>query len=93
MLAKANRSKADQDPAQRLPPFAGDRCTYVSDWVATRLRRQLARDQADKVSLETELAFCPNAPLQVTFARGMPRYRRRAGSGRSRQVFDPRSTA
>jgi hypothetical protein len=63
--SKANRSKADRDPAQWLPPFVGDRCTYVSDWVATRLRRQLARDQADKVSLGRELAFCPNAPLMV----------------------------
>ncbi|GHE16086.1 HNH endonuclease family protein [Streptomyces alanosinicus] len=34
--AAAKRSKADQDPTTWLPPAAGYRCPYVTDWVADK---------------------------------------------------------
>ncbi|MFE6892019.1 HNH endonuclease family protein [Streptomyces sp. NPDC057694] len=67
--AKTNRSKADQDPATWLPPFAGDRCQYVTDWVATKMRWQLAIDPAEKAELLDDLAQCPNKPVKITLAR------------------------
>ncbi|MGW5679467.1 HNH endonuclease family protein [Streptomyces sp. NPDC003860] len=45
VTAKSNRSKADQDPGQWLPPSAEARCTYAADWVGTKLRWALAADQ------------------------------------------------
>ncbi|MFE6887993.1 HNH endonuclease family protein [Streptomyces sp. NPDC057694] len=45
--AKTNRSKGDKDVAEWLLPFEGDRCTYVSDWVATKMRWQLTVDPAE----------------------------------------------
>ena len=47
--AAANRSKADQDPAEWLPPTAEVMCRYVSEWVGTKLRWGLT---ADAVELE-----------------------------------------
>lgn len=67
--AKTNRSKADQDPATWLPPFEADRCQYVADWIATKMRWQLAIDPAEKAALSENGTRCPNAPLKVTFAR------------------------
>ncbi|MFD3580710.1 HNH endonuclease family protein [Streptomyces sp. NPDC058644] len=51
VTAKTNRSKADQDPAQWLPPLADARCTYAADWAATKLRWSLAADQAETAAL------------------------------------------
>ncbi|WP_338704082.1 HNH endonuclease family protein (plasmid) [Streptomyces sp. Q6] len=67
--AKTNRAKGDQDVAQWLPPFAGARCAYVADWVATKMRWQLAVDTAEKRAITKELASCPNTPVRVVFAR------------------------
>ncbi|WNO70144.1 HNH endonuclease family protein [Streptomyces sp. AM8-1-1] len=44
VTARTNRSKADQDPAQWLPPAAESHCRYLTEWVATKLRWQLAAD-------------------------------------------------
>ncbi|MER6345226.1 AlbA family DNA-binding domain-containing protein [Streptomyces sp. NPDC001595] len=62
-------SKADQDPALWLPTFASYYCQYLADWVAIKLRRQLAVDPAERDTLTQATAACPNAPVEVTFAR------------------------
>lgn len=41
VTARSNRSKADQDPAQWLPPAAGVHCRCAGEWVATKLRWNL----------------------------------------------------
>ncbi|MFB6674320.1 HNH endonuclease family protein [Streptomyces sp. NPDC056390] len=67
--AKSNRSKADQDPSTWMPPFDGDRCEYVTDWVTVKVRWQLAIDPSEEAALAENAARCPNAPVTVTLAR------------------------
>lgn len=67
--ARSNRSKADQDPAQWLPPYQPYHCQYLTDWVATKMRWQLTVDTAERDTLTQATADCPNAPVKVTFAR------------------------
>ncbi|MGW1942137.1 hypothetical protein ACWCP7_35890, partial [Streptomyces goshikiensis] len=38
MTAKSNRSKADKDLAQRLPPTGGSHCEYAAQWTETMPR-------------------------------------------------------
>ncbi|WP_413757220.1 HNH endonuclease family protein [Streptomyces sp. MMBL 11-3] len=51
VTARTNRSKADQDPADWLPPLADARCTYAADWVATKLRWELTVDDREREAL------------------------------------------
>ncbi|WP_405444449.1 HNH endonuclease family protein [Streptomyces achromogenes] len=67
--AASNRSKADQDPATWLPPAAGYRCQYVTDWVADKTRWGLSIDTGEEAALSKTLSNCPNAPVTVTLAR------------------------
>ncbi|WP_223280743.1 HNH endonuclease family protein [Streptomyces antnestii] len=67
--AKTNRSKADQDPSTWMPPFAGDRCEYITDWIAVKVRWQLTIDPSEESALSENAATCPNAPVKVTLAR------------------------
>ncbi|WP_434100801.1 HNH endonuclease family protein [Streptomyces pharetrae] len=67
--ARSNRSKADQDPAEWLPPYAPYHCQYLTDWVATKMRWQLAVDDHERDTLTNATADCPNVPVEVTFAR------------------------
>ncbi|MEW2147755.1 HNH endonuclease family protein [Streptomyces albidoflavus] len=55
VTARTNRSKADQDPAEWLPPLADARCTYIAEWVGTKLRWQLAADDTERAAL-TDIA-------------------------------------
>ncbi|MGW1606659.1 HNH endonuclease family protein [Streptomyces eurythermus] len=67
--AASNRSKADQDPATWLPPAAGYRCQYVTDWVADKTRWGLSIDSGEEAAVSQVLSQCPNAPISVTLAR------------------------
>jgi hypothetical protein len=67
--ARSNRSKADQDPSTWLPPAAGYRCAYVTDWIADKTRWGLSIDTAERAALEQDLANCPDSPITVTTAR------------------------
>ncbi len=67
--AASNRSKADQDPATWLPPAAGSRCQYVTDWVADKTRWDLSIDTSEEAALSQILSHCPNTPVTVTLAR------------------------
>ncbi|MGI5414018.1 HNH endonuclease family protein [Streptomyces chartreusis] len=59
VTARTNRSKADQDPAQWLPPVTDVHCRYASEWVGTKLRWSLAVDDAELAALEGTAAGCP----------------------------------
>lgn len=67
--APSNRSKADQDPATWMPPAAGYRCTYATDWITIKTRWNLTTDPAEQAALTGILNDCPNTPVEVTLAR------------------------
>ncbi|MFH9016120.1 HNH endonuclease family protein [Streptomyces sp. NPDC017943] len=59
VTARSNRSKADQDPAQWLPPAADVHCRYAGDWVATKLRWTLTTDDTELAALRELAGDCP----------------------------------
>ncbi|MFC9206143.1 hypothetical protein ACFT79_34135 [[Kitasatospora] papulosa] len=69
VTAATNRSKADKDPAEWLPPYEPYHCQYLADWIATKLRWQLAVDQAELNTLTQATGPCPDQPIKVTLAR------------------------
>ncbi|MFD4878926.1 hypothetical protein ACFWOB_36945 [Streptomyces sp. NPDC058420] len=69
MSAASNRSKADKDPTKWLPPYAGYRCQYDTDWIADKTRWGLSVDAAERDALTQQLADCPDRPITVTAAR------------------------
>ncbi|MGV4891417.1 HNH endonuclease family protein [Streptomyces viridosporus] len=60
VTARSNRSKADQDPAQWLPPAADVHCRYAAEWVATKLRWHLAVDTTERAALHGLANACPD---------------------------------
>lgn len=60
VTARSNRSKADQDPAERLPPATETLCRYVAEWVGTKLRWSLAADETEVAALRETAADCPD---------------------------------
>ena len=67
--AASNRSKSDKDPSEWLPPYAGYRCQYDTDWVADKTRWGLSVDATERDALTQQLAECPDLPVTVTLAR------------------------
>jgi hypothetical protein len=59
VTARSNRSKADQDPAQWLPPAAEVHCRYIAEWVGTKLRWALSADETEVAALAEVAAGCP----------------------------------
>ncbi|WP_370248469.1 HNH endonuclease family protein [Nocardioides sp.] len=51
-----NQAKGDQDPATWLPTY--DRCRYVAEWVAVKLRWDLAVDPAERSVLQQYAGQC-----------------------------------
>ncbi|MGI5405184.1 HNH endonuclease family protein [Streptomyces chartreusis] len=68
VTARSNRSKADQDPAEWLPPAADVHCQYVGEWVGTKLRWGLAVDDAELAALEGTAAGCPGQTVTYEVA-------------------------
>lgn len=66
VTARSNRSKADQDPAQWLPPAAGALCRYGAEWTATKLRWGLTVDELEKDRLLDIAAGCSDEPVTFT---------------------------
>jgi hypothetical protein len=66
--ATTNRSKADKDPAQWLPPAADAKCHYVEDWVAVKTRWGLSVDSAEQAALTRLAASCPDVTVDVPLA-------------------------
>ncbi|GLW74981.1 hypothetical protein Kpho02_72780 [Kitasatospora phosalacinea] len=67
--AKSNRSKADKDVAEWLPPAEAYRCTYLTDWTVVKTRWGLSIDQVEADALHRLAADCPNNEVTVTLAR------------------------
>lgn len=59
-----NQSKSDQDPSTWLPTY--DKCRYVAEWVAVKIRWGLTADSAEKSVLDSYASSCSN---QVTVER------------------------
>lgn len=55
----SNQSKSDKDPADWLPPNAGDICPFVSAWIAIKVRWQLAVDPRERDALTGLVGKCP----------------------------------
>lgn len=64
VTAKTNRQKADQDPADWMPPSTDARCTYLSDWVGTKLRWSLTVDRRERDTLRDLAASCHNTDVE-----------------------------
>ncbi|GGV90754.1 HNH endonuclease family protein [Streptomyces massasporeus] len=66
VTARSNRSKADQDPAQWLPPAADVHCRYAAEWTATKLRWNLTTDDTEHAALDDLAAACPDQTVTYT---------------------------
>ncbi|NEV92473.1 HNH endonuclease [Streptomyces tendae] len=60
VTARSNRSKADQDPAQWMPPAAAAHCRYIAEWIATKLRWNLTADEREVAALREAAGGCPD---------------------------------
>ena len=60
-----NQSKSDQDPSTWLPTY--DKCRYVAEWVAVKIRWGQAADSAEKSVLTSYAASC-SITVRVTTA-------------------------
>ncbi|WP_354645279.1 hypothetical protein [Kitasatospora camelliae] len=67
--AKSNRSKADKDVTDWLPPATEYRCTYVADWGAIKTRWDLAVDDQELTALQNLAVMCPNDEFTIALAR------------------------
>jgi hypothetical protein len=56
--ASSNRSKSDRDPSSWLPPNTGYRCEYVANWMAVKLRWDLAVDRIEFTALQSIVSEC-----------------------------------
>ncbi len=61
-----NQAKGDQDPATWMPTY--DKCRYLREFVAVKLRWRLSVDSAEKAAMNTIAAGCTNTTITVTRA-------------------------
>jgi hypothetical protein len=66
VTARSNRSKADQDPAQWMPPAGDVHCRYAAEWTATKLRWNLTIDATEHAALNDLAATCPDQTVIYT---------------------------
>ena len=64
-----NQAKADQDPAEWMPPYEPAQCRYISEWVAVKTRWRLTVDTAERDALTEWAEECPEMTITVTYAR------------------------
>ena len=62
-----NQAKGDQDVAEWLPQY--DRCRYLREFVAVKLRWRLSVDAAEKQAMSSLASSCTNTTITVTRAR------------------------
>ncbi|WP_335755586.1 hypothetical protein [Streptomyces sp. 3211] len=86
-----NRSKADKDPAQWLPQASGCHREYAAQWTVTKLRWNLAADDAERQALLGVAEDCPQTAVVYESARNART--RRAGEGRRRTGRGHRAVA
>ncbi|MFF3788330.1 HNH endonuclease family protein [Streptomyces sp. NPDC001933] len=68
VTAKTNRSKADKDPSEWMPPADSAKCTYLADWTATKLRWKLSADDKERAALETLAKDCSDTIVKYEVA-------------------------
>ncbi|MFJ8856188.1 HNH endonuclease family protein [Streptomyces sp. NPDC102437] len=68
VTAKTNRSKADKDPSEWMPPAESAKCTYLADWTATKLRWKLSADDKERSALETLAKDCSDTAVKYEAA-------------------------
>jgi len=61
-----NQSKGDQAASTWLPTY--DRCRFVLEWTAVKIRWGLTVDSAETSALTSQGAQCTNVTLSVTTA-------------------------
>lgn len=61
-----NQSKGDQDPATWMPQY--DKCRYLGEFVAVKIRWRLSVDSAEKTAMNNIAAGCTNTTITVTRA-------------------------
>lgn len=66
MTARSNRSKADQDPSQWLPPSPQALCRYGAEWTATKLRWGLGVDEPERDRLLDIAAGCGDTAVEFS---------------------------
>jgi hypothetical protein len=81
-----NMSKSDRDPAEWMPQF--DRCRYVREWAAVKIRWSLKVDRAEKRALTRRASRCADVRLHVRKARVV--MHRSGGGARTGGGTDPR---
>ncbi|GAA1435157.1 HNH endonuclease family protein [Mycobacterium cookii] len=59
-----NQSKSDQDPSTWLPTY--DKCRYVAEWVAVKIRWGLTADSAEKSVLNSYASSCSTTVTVTT---------------------------
>ncbi|MGW8487423.1 HNH endonuclease family protein [Streptomyces sp. NPDC055886] len=64
VTAKTNRSKADKDPDQWMPPAESATCTYLVDWTATKLRWNLSADETEQAALLDLAEPCADSTVE-----------------------------
>lgn len=62
-----NQSKSDQDPAEWMP--TQEKCRYVGEWVAVKVRWRLTVDSSEKAALTSLSSSCSNTTITTTRAR------------------------
>jgi uncharacterized protein DUF1524/excalibur calcium-binding domain-containing protein len=77
VTASSNRSKSDQDPADWLPAL--DRCRYVREWTAVKIRWSLSVNRTEKRVLVRRAEGCRN--LVVKVRRATVRTSTKSGGG------------
>ncbi|MFB6784895.1 HNH endonuclease family protein [Streptomyces sp. NPDC056352] len=68
VTAKTNRSKADKDPSEWMPPAQSARCIYLADWTATKLRWKLTADDKERAALEKLSEGCSDTVVTYEVA-------------------------
>ncbi|MGW3450289.1 GmrSD restriction endonuclease domain-containing protein [Streptomyces sp. NPDC001076] len=96
--AASNRSKADEDPTDWLPPYAPYGCRYVTHWIADKTRYQLTIGPAERTALTERLAACPDQPVTLSTlppspSTPVPRCPPAPGTGRSSSGHDQKASS
>ncbi|MFJ8886972.1 HNH endonuclease [Streptomyces sp. NPDC102402] len=52
VTVRVNQRRADQDPAEWIPPVPEAHCRYAGEWVSTKLRWQLTADNTEMEALK-----------------------------------------
>lgn len=58
VAASVNRSKADRDPAEWMPPNRAVRCSYLVNWVRVKTTYNLTMNPAEHNAVKTALTAC-----------------------------------